>query len=188
MCYKTQGHYKSSDLSRILNTHFGKSMNLARIKVMSMMICALYKVQQVAYTKLAAAFDNEAAASSSLRRIQRFIAECVIDTDLIAKLILKLIPVSGPYDLAMDRTNWKFSDTNINILTLGIIYEGMAFPVVFKMMDKRGNSNTEERIELVMADREFVGSEWLEYLNAIGIHYHIRIRENFKVVRHGQGL
>ena len=77
----------------------------------------------------------------------------------------------------------------------------MAFPVVFKMMDKRGNSNTEERIELVnrflriaghdsighlMADREFVGSEWLEYLNAMGIHYHIRIRENFKVVRHGQ--
>ena len=201
MCYKTQGHYKSSDLSRILNTHFGKSMNLARIKVMSMMICALCKVQQVAYTKLAAAFDNEASASSSLRRIQRFIAECVIDTDLIAQLILKLIPVSGPYDLAMDRTNWKFSDTNINILTLGIIYEGMAFPVVFKMMDKRGNSNTEERIELVnrflriaghdsighlMADREFVGSEWLEYLNAMGIHYHIRIRENFKVVRHGQ--
>ena len=105
MCYKTQGHYKSSDLSRILNTHFGKSMNLARIKVMSMMICALCKVQQVAYTKLAAAFDNEASASSSLRRIQRFIAECVIDTDLIAKLILKLIPVFGPYDLAMDRIN-----------------------------------------------------------------------------------
>ena len=23
MCYKTQGHYKTSDLSRILNTHFG---------------------------------------------------------------------------------------------------------------------------------------------------------------------
>ena len=137
MCYKTQGHYKSSDLSRILNTHFGKSMNLARIKVMSMMICALCKVQQVTYTKLAA-FDNEAAASSSLRRIQLFIVECVIDTDLIAKLILKLIPVSGPYDLAMDRTNWKFSDTNINIHTMGI-------------------------------------------------HYHIRIRENFKVVRQGQG-
>ena len=56
----------SSDLYRILNTHFGKSMNLARIKVMSMMICALCKVQQVAYTELAAAFDNEVAASSLL--------------------------------------------------------------------------------------------------------------------------
>jgi hypothetical protein len=76
----------------------------------------------------------------------------------------------------MDRTNWKFSNTNINILTLGIIYEGMAFPIVFKMMDKRGNSNTEERMELIrrfcalagesciahlMADREFVGSDGL---------------------------
>lgn len=72
----------------------------------------------MAYTKLASAFDTEATASSSLRRSQRLIAECVIDTDLIAKLILKLIPVKGPYNLAMDRINWKYSDTNINILTL----------------------------------------------------------------------
>ncbi len=68
-------------------------MNLARIKAMSMMICALCKVQRVAHTKLAAAFDNEAEAASSWRRIQRLIAECVINTDIIARLILKLIPV-----------------------------------------------------------------------------------------------
>jgi len=122
-------------------------MNLARIKAMSMMICALCKVHRVAYTKLASAFDNKAETSSSLRRIQRLIAECIINTDLITKLILKLIPIKGPYYLSMDRTNWKFSSTNINILTLGIIYDGMAFPIVFKM--KRGNSNTEERIKLI---------------------------------------
>lgn len=92
-----------------------------------MMICALCKVQRVAYTTLASAFDNEAEAGSSLRRIQRLIAECIINTDLIAKLILKLIPVQGPYSLYMDRTNWKFSSTNINILTVGIIYEGWPF-------------------------------------------------------------
>lgn len=87
-----------------------------------MMICGLCKVQRVAYKKLASAFDNEAEAGSSLRRIQRLIAECIINTVLIAKLILKLIPVKGTYPLSMDRTNWKFSNTNINILTLGIIY------------------------------------------------------------------
>lgn len=37
-----------------------------------------------------------------------------------------------------------------------------------------------------MADREFVGSEWWGYLNARGIHYHIRIRENFRGFRYGQ--
>ena len=62
-----------------------------------------------------------------MRRIQRLIAECIINTDLIARLILKLIPVKGPYSLSMDRTNWKFSNTNINILTLGIIYEAWPF-------------------------------------------------------------
>ena len=82
-----------------------------------MIICALCKVQRIAYKKLASAFDNEAGAGSSLRRIQRHIAECAINTDLIVKLILKFIPVKGPYSLSLDRTNWKFSDANINILT-----------------------------------------------------------------------
>ncbi len=168
---------------------------------MSLVICALCKVQQVTYSKMAGAFDNDAESKSSLRRIQRLMAECVLDLNLIAKLILRLIPVKGPYTLSMDRTNWKFSDTNINILTLGIVYEGMAFPILFKFLDKRGNSNTSERIELVerflsiagadsirhlMADREFVGSEWIGYLNSRAIHYHLRIRDNFRVRRHGR--
>ena len=89
-------HYKSSELYPILHEHFGKSMNLARIKALSMMVCALCKVQRVTYTKLAAAFDSDAASGSSLRRIQRLIAQCEISTDLIAKLILKLIPSPRP--------------------------------------------------------------------------------------------
>ncbi len=89
--------------------------------------------------------------------------------NLIAKLILKLLPVQGPYNLTLDRTNWKFSDSNINILTLGIIYDGITFPIVFKMMDKRDNYNIQERNELVNRfirlafelhqPREFEGSE-----------------------------
>ena len=114
-------------LFSILREHLGKDMNLARIEAMSMMICALCKMQRIAYTKLASTFDSEAESSPSLRRIQRLITECIINTDLIAKLIPKLIPVKGPYSLSMDRTNWKFSDTNINILTLGIIYENWPF-------------------------------------------------------------
>jgi hypothetical protein len=53
MLRNSKVHYKSSDLFSILREHFGKDMNLARIKAMSMMICALCKVQRVAYTNLA---------------------------------------------------------------------------------------------------------------------------------------
>ena len=88
--------------------------------------------------------------------------------------------------MSIDRTNWKFGQTNINIFMLGVVYR--------TMLDKRGNSNSQERIDLVnrfirlkdliksiVADREFVGDHWLDFLNRNGIKYYIRIRNNFKV-------
>jgi len=38
-----------------------------------------------------------------------------------------------------------------------------------------------------LANREFLGDKWLEYLNKLSIEYHIRIRENFWVEIHGNG-
>lgn len=59
----------------------------------------------MAYTKYASTFDNKAEAGTSLHRIRRLIDECIINTVLVAKLILKLRPVKGPYFLSMDRIN-----------------------------------------------------------------------------------
>jgi hypothetical protein len=171
-------------------------MNLARIKLFGMFICALCKVQSVGFEKLSTAFETDSKSDSSLRRIQRFMADYRLDTDLIARLIFRLLPHKPPFRLAIDRTNWKFGYKNINILTLAIIYQGVAFPILYQMMPKFGNSNTEERITLMnryirlfgldtidclLADREFVGEQWLAYLNHNKIRYHIRIRENFYV-------
>lgn len=44
-----------------------------------------------------------------------------------------------------------------------------------------------DRIECLLADREFVGDKWLEYLNGSNIEYNIRIRENFWVEIPGKG-
>jgi hypothetical protein len=187
--------YKSTELISILSQNL-TGMNLARIKFFGMFICALCKVQTVCFEKLSTAFESEAQSTSSLRRIQRFMAEYALDTDLIAKMIFKMLPHKPPYRLAMDRTNWKFGQTNINVLTLAIVYQGVAFPVLISMLDKRGNSHTQERIAIIeryirlfgyqtidclLGDREFVGEQWIDYLNHNRIRYHIRIRENFYV-------
>lgn len=121
-------------------------MNLARIKFFGLFICALCKVQNVCFAKLAAAFDSPAEQASSLRRIQRFISGYVLDKDLITKLIFGMLPHEAPYTLSVDRTNWKFGQTNINALVLAVVYQGVAFPLLFTMLDKRGNSSTAERI------------------------------------------
>lgn len=121
----------------------------------------------------------------------------VLNSDIIARLIFALLPHKPPFRLALDRTNWKFGDKNINILVLAVVYQGVAFPVLFSMMNKFGNSSTAERIDLMelyirlfgaasidclLADREFVGEEWIAYLNSYKIRYHIRIKENFYVI------
>lgn len=80
-------------------------MNLARIRFLSLMNLALYKVQTVNFEKLATAFDCEAQRDSSLRRIQHFISGYALSTDLLAQLIFALLPHGPPYCLLMDRTN-----------------------------------------------------------------------------------
>jgi hypothetical protein len=193
----TRAESKNSILFATLSSIFGDKMNLARIKFFGLFICALCKVQTVCFEKLATAFDTDVKVDSSLRRIQRFIAEYHLDTRLIARFVFSLLPHKPPYRLTIDRTNWKFGTTDINILVLAVVYKGVAFPILYKMMPKSGNSSTRERIDLMeefielfgvdsidclLADREFVGQHWLNYLNHRHIRYHIRIRDNFWVV------
>ena len=87
-------------------------VRVARIKFLGMFICALCKMQSVSYEKLKTAFETDANSASSLRRIQRFFAEYMLDYDLIARLVFKMLPHQPPYRLAIDRTNWKFGETN----------------------------------------------------------------------------
>ena len=192
----TRAVSKISILNDTLIKFFGADLNLARIKFIGLFIIALSKVQTVNFEKLAVAFENDAKTFSSLRRIQRFIADYILDTNIIARLIFALLPHQPPFRLALDRTNWKFGSKNINILVLSVVYQGVAFPLLFSMMDKFGNSSTKERIDLLqryihlfgdktidclLADREFIGDEWTGFLNDYHIRYYIRIRENFKV-------
>jgi len=181
-----------------MHQHLQGNFHLARIKLISQAVMALCKVQSVNLNKLATGFetDGKASAESSMRRLQRFIKEYALDHDLIAKVIMSLIPFKGPYQLSMDRTEWDFGTFRINILALGIVYKGCAFPILFTMLPKKGNSNTAERVALIerfirlfgrealgslLADREFVGHKWITYLSTHEINYFVRIKGCFLV-------
>jgi len=192
----TRVNTKSSILFEALDKVFDKKINKARVKLISLFIIALNQVRTVNFEKLAIAFDHDAKKDSSLRRIQRFIAGFDLQYDLIARLVFNLLPAKPPYRLSMDRTNWKFGSKNINILVLAITYKGIAFPLLFKVEPKAGNSSTQQRINIInnyiklfgletidclLADREFIGERWIGYLNINRIRYHIRTRNNFWV-------
>lgn len=187
---------KDTELLTVFQAHFTGFLNLARIRLICLFISSLCKVRSVSFSRLSSGFDHPVATSSSYRRIQRFMAEVKLPMKLIAKLIFSLLPEKDALVLVIDRTNWKLGKKNINILMLGVSYKSVAFPLMFKMLDKGGNSHTTERIALMrdfmdwfgtdcidclLADREFVGKKWLTFLNEHKIRYHIRIRHNFRV-------
>lgn len=110
------------------------------------------------------------------------------------RLLLWLARWDGsPLWLSMDRTNWEFGDTDHNLLVVSAQMGDTAVPLVWRALGKAGNSNAHERIQLMtmllrvvsagkiaglLADREFIGEEWLSWLQTQGIPFVTRVKEN----------
>lgn len=166
----------------------------ARLNFLAQFLLALFKVRSVNLTELATGFGGKAQSASSYKRLQRFFRAFEIDYDVLARFLVHLLPAGkGPWYLTLDRTNWKFGKTEINFLILGIAHQGMALPVMWTVLGKAGNSDTQARIALLhrfvaqfgrtrikalLADREFVGQDWFAWLQAQGIPFHIRLKRN----------
>ena len=110
----------------------------------------------------------------------------------IASCIGGWLPPGG-WILSLDRTIWTFGTTVINLLVLGVVYQGTAVPLLWMPLPKKGNSDTQERQALISqflrlfglkrlkyltADREFIGEQWLEWLLAQGITPCLRIKKS----------
>lgn len=168
-----------------------------RLNFLAMFLIALLKVKTVNLAEIATALNPQAKVSSNYRRLQRFFADFELDYDDIAQLIAALIPKPAEgYTLSLDRTNWQLGKFPINLLVLAIVHNGVAFPIYWTFLAKKGNSNTAERIAIMerfittfgqdsiaclVADREFVGKKWFKYLRQEKILFRIRIRQNFQV-------
>ncbi len=168
---------ESTALQDVLQDHI--TWNKARLAFFASFIVALLKVKTVNLTEVALALNPKALKESNYRRIQRFLAGFELDFALIARLMLALVPQQTAFIVTIDRTNWQFGRTPINVFMIGIAYRGLAFPVIWELLPKKGISSTSERITLmkrflavvepariaaVVADREFIGHDWLAFL------------------------
>jgi hypothetical protein len=175
--------------------------NKARIKFVARFLLALFAVQTVNLSALATAFSGRAKEESNYKRLQRFLHEFELPYAQLAQFVVKLLAISGPYTLALDRTNWKVGVIDINILMLSIVYRGIGVPVVWSVLPKAGNSETTERetvleifidlfgaaqIACLLGDREFVGKSWFRFLKQHRIKFQMRLHRD-TLVRNGRG-
>ena len=181
----------SIPLEQLLIQYVQSSQN--RIMLISLMVMSMIRLRTVNLQEIALSLSPEAKTSSNYRRIQRFFADFYFEQEDVLRFVLAQLPSKREVVLCMDRTNWKFGVMNINILTIAIAYRGIAFPVLWMMLDKQGNSNQQERIALMrtllkhmpvsmikalVADREFIGQDWITFLHEQHIPYYIRTRKN----------
>jgi hypothetical protein len=147
---------------------------------------------------------DEIQEDSIYKNFQRLVHNCPITENELAKLMISIMDLPDCQRiLSMDRTNWQFGEKDINVLTLSINIYGAAIPIFWIELDTKGCSNTEERKQLLnkfitvfgkdkiaylLADREFVGNDWFDYLFENQINFVIRLKCNTKVEYAGQTM
>ena len=167
-------------------------MHGARLDCLSMLLLALVQEKTVNLISLSLAFQGTAKPESAYRRIKRFVSEVRLGQLRLARLLLNFLP-APPYTVCVDRTNWQFGSSDINILVIAIVHRGVAVPIVWSVLGKAGNASEDERLELLrtfldlvsarditffLADREFIGETWFHYLDKRAVPFAIRIRKN----------
>ncbi len=167
---------RERQLEEQLSAHF--IGNIQRQRMLSKLVLGMVQLGTISYSKLRLVINSEVKPASNYKRIQRFVKDYKFEQQSYMKFIWSLfVEPQNWVALTIDRTNWKFGEKDINILMLGISYKGTMIPLVWSLLEKRGNSSTEERkvlieqlysclnssqikqIKVLLADREFIGNE-----------------------------
>ena len=138
----TSINIKNTPLISVLQSHFRGELNLAKVKLICLFITALCKIKTINYDRLPSGFEIKAFKNSSYRRIQRFMMGFDVPMQIVSSLKSKLLPVKDNMILVLDRRNCKFGSKDVNTLMLGVSYKNVAFPLIFGMLGKKGNSDT----------------------------------------------
>ncbi|MDX8470338.1 transposase [Mesorhizobium sp. VK23B] len=153
----------------------------------------LVQGRTVNLSHVASHFPGAAQHGSNYRRLQRFFEAIRLDQAVVAQIVVRMLNLSRPKHLALDRTNWKVGRKNINILMLAIVTRRFRVPLLWTVINRQGNSNSGQRIELMqrylslfgaasiellLADREFIGADWIKFLIDNKVPFAIRVKQD----------
>lgn len=192
-----------SDFSNALSEAVAKHVRLwpTRQETLCWLVFLILRFGTISLWRLAAHAATPARTDSVRRRVYRFFQFVRLDADIAARMVVELLGLAGkPWVLAIDRTNWDFGRTTINILMVSVQWRGVGVPLIWTLLPKAGNSSTTERADLLdrlraifpdmkiaslTGDRQFIGKAWMAYLAREKIPFTLRLRENQYVSRDG---
>ncbi len=161
------------------------------------MIQGIISSRSVIFSEIADKTDKPIQVSSVERRIQDFFAKVSLDYQQVAVFLMSFVP-HPQLTLSIDRTEWDFGQTQVNVLCAVVSIGKMAVPVYFEMLDNNsGNSNADQRIalfqslvavvgkqriQMLVMDREFIGQKWLSWLKSERIPFCVRVPKHHSIL------
>jgi hypothetical protein len=185
-------------LAITLSPHF--RLSKSRLLTLAVLIAGLAQSRTVNLSHLASHCPGHASHASRYRRLQRFFQFVRLDMDSMALLVVHMLNLDRPKCLALDRTNWKIGSTDVNILMLAVVTRRFRVPLLWTLLPHQGNCDTASRIALLrrylalfpassikclFADREFIGAQWMDFLNQNNIPFVIRMKADMSVTLQG---
>ena len=172
------------------------ALSNSRLETMVVIILGLVNGRTVNLSHIASQFAGPARLASNYRRLQRFFQFVRLDEAWLAHTLIGLLNLRAPFTLCLDRTSWKVGAKDINLLVLCITARRVRIPILWSVL-AAGSSSSAERedlmtrylnifgavsINILLADREFIGNRWFAFLLANDIPFAIRVKQNLTVV------
>ena len=192
--------YSSKKAGRVEGLEHEEISKPVRLLLISVVVSILL-TKSVVYAELAEELNEEAQRESNVRRIQRLMAKYKMSYVQIAILTSLLLP-KGKWELSLDRTNWEYGTSCLNILAITVWVKGVGVPIWFELLDNKGGNSSQavrikifdklikiygiKRIKSVYGDREFIGEKWVKYLINKKIEFCLRITQDTLVRQPGQ--
>ncbi len=167
-----------NELYLILNKYL--KWNKSHLKCFALIMLVIILKQTCNLSSASKALPIKCLPQSFYRRMQRFFAGQYFDYRQISQLIFNMFSFDQ-VQLTLDRTNWKWGKRNINILMLAIVYRGIAIPILWTLLNKRGNSDTKERIALIQRFIAIFGKDRIVNVFSVSSGLHGSIIQNFIV-------
>lgn len=169
-----------------------------RSETLAMIVFGMVSARTVNLSHLASERPGTVQLASTYRRLQRFFQHVRLEQDWSAPMVEKLcgLKESKRWHLALDRTQWRVGGRDVNFLVLAAVTRRFRVPLMWTMIDGRGCSDTGQRIGLMrryldmygvesirmlLADREFVGRDWMDFLCENNVPFAIRLRGDMRV-------
>ena len=171
----------------------GLSLSNSRLETLCLLVIGIARVRTVNLSHISGEMPTQAKVESTCRRLQRFFQYVDPGEDWSVRLVVRMLGLSGSWDPCLDRTNWRIGRKEINLLVLAIATRRYHVPLIWTVPGKAGNSNTKQRIALIkhypglfeaesikclLADREFIGLDWLTFLHEQDVPFIIRVKSN----------